>query len=144
MRRNSRIIGFGGAGLLVVAGIVCAVAFGSTLGAVLAFILISAGLVLATSLVFLEVGLSEDRDREQEAERRQESERRQEAERQHDAEHGLDAGRQRQAAREREIERRRTAEGEHPDPEQDRGRGSGQPRRWRYLPRQRGERRRLK
>ncbi len=142
MRRTSRIIGFGGAGVLVIAGIVCAVAFGGTLGTVLAFILISAGLVLATSLVFLEVGLSEDRDREREAKRRQESERRQEPARPHEAEHGPDADRQRQAEREREIERRRMAEGEHPDGE--RGRGPGEPRRRPYLSRLRGERRHLK
>ena len=71
MRRSSRILGFGGSGALVIAGIVCAIAFSSTLGTVLAFILISAGLVIATSLVFLEVGLSEDREREHEDARRQ-------------------------------------------------------------------------
>jgi hypothetical protein len=128
--------------VLVIAGIVCAVAFSGTLGTVLAFILISAGLVLATSLVFLEVGLSEDRDREREAERRQESERRQEPARPHDAEHGPEADRQRQAEREREIERRRVAEGEHPDGE--RGRGPGESRHRPYLSRLRGERRHLK
>jgi hypothetical protein len=144
MRRNSRIIGFGGSGVLVVAGIVCAVAFGGTLGTVLAFILISAGLVLATSLIFLEVGLSEDRDRESEAERRQESQRPRDAERPYDAEGRLDADRQRQAEREREIERRRVAEGEHPDGERDHARGAGQPRRRPYLSRLRGERRHLK
>ncbi len=134
MRRNSRIIGFGGSGVLVVAGIVCAVAFSGTLATILAFILISAGLVLATSLIFLEVGLSEDRDREREEELRRE---------------GLDAARlearrQLQAEREREIERRRMAEGEHADEERDRGRASGQPRRWPSLSRLRGERRHLK
>jgi hypothetical protein len=76
MTRRSRIAGFGGSGLLVLAGIVCVVVFGGTLGQVLAFILIAAGLVLATSLVFLEVGLSEDHARERERLRARERERR--------------------------------------------------------------------
>ena len=63
MSRRSRIVGFGSAGLLVVIGIACAVAFSGTLGQNLAFVLVALGLVLATSLVFYEVGLTEDRDR---------------------------------------------------------------------------------
>jgi hypothetical protein len=47
----------------VTAGVVCAVAIGGTLGQLLAFVLIALGLVLATAWVFLEVGLSEDRER---------------------------------------------------------------------------------
>jgi hypothetical protein len=39
------------------------------LGELLALVLISLGLVLATSLVFLEVGLSEDRERAREQRR---------------------------------------------------------------------------
>jgi hypothetical protein len=50
--------------VLVVAGAAGALAFSGTLGQVLAVILVSLGLVLATALVFLEVGLSEDRERE--------------------------------------------------------------------------------
>jgi hypothetical protein len=76
MTRRSRIVGFGGSVLLVLAGTGCVVAFGGTLGQVLAFILIAAGLVLATSLVFLEVGLSEDREREGERRRKRERQRR--------------------------------------------------------------------
>jgi hypothetical protein len=63
MSRRSRVLGFGGAGVLVVAGAVCAVAFAGGLGQILALVLIGLGLVAATSLVFLEVGFSEDRER---------------------------------------------------------------------------------
>jgi hypothetical protein len=123
MRRSSRILGFGGSGALVIAGIVCAIGFSSTLGTVLAFILISAGLVIATSLVFLEVGLSEDRAREREDARRQaqETQRKREADRKWSS----------------ERERERQAQGEQ-------GRTTGGPRRRPYLSRLRGERRHLK
>jgi hypothetical protein len=63
MTRRSRLTAFGSAGALVIAGIVCAVTIGGDVGPIAAFILIGLGLVLATSLAFLEVGLSEDRDR---------------------------------------------------------------------------------
>ena len=66
MSRRSRIVGFGSAGLLVVAGGVCAAAFGGGLGEILALVLISLGFVEAVSLVFLEVGFSEDRERARE------------------------------------------------------------------------------
>ena len=66
MSRRSRIVGFGSAGLLVLAGIACAVVFSGTLGQNLAFVLVALGLVLATSLVFYEVGLTEDRERARE------------------------------------------------------------------------------
>jgi hypothetical protein len=121
MRRRSRILGFGGSGALVIAGIVCAIGFSSTLGTVLAFILISAGLVIATSLVFLEVGLSEDREREHEDARRQ----------------GQEAQRKREADRKWSIERERQAQGEQ-------GRTTGGSPRRPYLSRLRGERRHLK
>lgn len=51
----------------MLAGIAGAVAFGGTFGQVLALVLIGLGCVLATGLVFLEVGLSEDRERAREA-----------------------------------------------------------------------------
>ena len=63
MSRRGRILSFGTAGALVLAGAACGVAITGTLGQVLLFVLISVGLVLATALVFLEVGLSEDRER---------------------------------------------------------------------------------
>jgi hypothetical protein len=52
--------------LLILAGTVAAVIVGGTPGQVLALALIGVGVVLATSLVFLEVGLSEDRERARE------------------------------------------------------------------------------
>jgi hypothetical protein len=66
MTKRSRVLTFGGAGLLVVAGAVCAVLISGTLGQVLAFVLIALGLVAATALVFYEVGLSEDHERARE------------------------------------------------------------------------------
>lgn len=66
MRTEARLAAFGFAGLLVAAGVACALLLGGLAAALLAFIFISSGLVLATSLVFLEVGLSEDRARERE------------------------------------------------------------------------------
>lgn len=63
---RSRLISFGAAGGLVVAGVACAVVVGGGLGQILALVLISLGLVAATSLVFYEVGLSEDRERARE------------------------------------------------------------------------------
>ena len=77
MSRRARIAGFGSAGLLVLLGIACAVIFSGALGQNLAFVLVALGLVLATSLVFYEVGLSEDRERarEQEASERKRSRR---------------------------------------------------------------------
>jgi hypothetical protein len=71
MSRRSRILGFGSAAALVLAGIVCAVIFSGGLGQNLAFVLVALGLVLATSLVFYEVGLTEDRAREADARERE-------------------------------------------------------------------------
>jgi hypothetical protein len=75
VNRQSRTLGFGSAAALVVAGIACAVIFSGGLGQNLAFVLVALGLVLATSLVFYEVGLTEDRQRASE-ERERESEER--------------------------------------------------------------------
>ena len=74
MSRRSRIVGFGSAALLVVAGGAGAAGFSPGLGENLALVLISLGAILAVSLVFLEVGLSEDRERAREgAERAREA-----------------------------------------------------------------------
>ncbi len=67
MSRRGRIVAFGGAASLVAAGIVCAALFSSEAGQLVGFALIGLGLILALSLVFLEVGLSEDRERAREA-----------------------------------------------------------------------------
>jgi hypothetical protein len=66
MTRRSRIVGFGSAALLVVLGVVCAAVFSPGLAEDLALVLISLGAILAVSLVFLEVGFSEDRERARE------------------------------------------------------------------------------
>jgi uncharacterized membrane protein YhiD involved in acid resistance len=70
MTKRGRIVGFGSAALLVIAGAVGAAAFPGTVGQLIALVLIGLGFVLATSLVFLEVGLSEDRERAREQARR--------------------------------------------------------------------------
>jgi hypothetical protein len=66
MTKRSRIVWFGSAGLLVIAGGVCAAVIGGETGQVLALALIGIGLVEVTSLVFLEIGLGEDRERARE------------------------------------------------------------------------------
>lgn len=65
MSRQARILSFGACGVLVCAGAVCAATLGG-LGQIMALVLIGMGLVAATSLVFYEVGLSEDRERARE------------------------------------------------------------------------------
>jgi uncharacterized membrane protein YdjX (TVP38/TMEM64 family) len=62
MSARSRVVWYGFAAALFVVGAVIAAAVGSTAGQVIGFVLIGFGLVLATSLVFYEVGLSEDRE----------------------------------------------------------------------------------
>lgn len=62
MSKRSRIRGYGIGGLFVVAGVLVAVFVAGSTGQVLAFVLMALGFVLATSLVFYEVGLSEDRE----------------------------------------------------------------------------------
>ncbi len=69
---RSRIVAFGSAAALILAGILAAILIGDGTGQLLAIVLIGLGLglVLATSLVFLEVGLSEDRERTRESSER--------------------------------------------------------------------------
>jgi hypothetical protein len=71
MTRRGRILSYGSAALLVVVGVVVAVVIGSMVAAVIGLLLSGVGLVLATSLVFYEVGLSEDRERAREQAARQ-------------------------------------------------------------------------
>jgi hypothetical protein len=66
MTKHDRFLSFGLAAALVLAGAMCAAVIGGGAGQILAMALIGIGLVLATSLVFLEVGLSEDRERARE------------------------------------------------------------------------------
>jgi hypothetical protein len=72
---RARILTFGSAGILVLAGALCAAFVSGLTGQLLALVLLSIGLGSAVLLVFLEVGLSEDHARAREAARR-ESERR--------------------------------------------------------------------
>lgn len=60
-----RIVAYGSAGLLVVAGGLCGALIDGLTGDVLMIGLMMIGLGGALLLVFLELGLSEDRDREQ-------------------------------------------------------------------------------
>lgn len=71
MAPRTRILAFGSAAVLVVAGAISAVLTRGLVGDVVAIALVSAGLGGAVLLVFLEVGLSEDRERAREEERRQ-------------------------------------------------------------------------
>lgn len=61
--RNSRIAWFGLVGALVACGVLCGVLVDGTTGKLLCLVLASIGLVGAVLLAFLEVGLSEDRER---------------------------------------------------------------------------------
>jgi hypothetical protein len=70
MSTRARMLGFGSAALLVIAGFACAVFVAGGTGEVLTLALMGTGFIVATSLVFLEVGLSEDRERARELERR--------------------------------------------------------------------------
>jgi hypothetical protein len=67
--RRARILAFGSAAVVTLVGVGAAAA-GGLVGQVLAIALISLGLGGALLLAFLEVGLSEDRDRASEEERR--------------------------------------------------------------------------
>ena len=64
-----RILAFGSAAALVLAGAACAVLVGGVTGEVLTIVLMSAGLAGALLLVFLEIGLGEERDLAREAKR---------------------------------------------------------------------------
>ena len=70
MTARTRNLSFGAAAVLIVAGILCAALLDGTTAGVVAIALIGVGGVLAVALVFLAVGLSEDRERAAEEERR--------------------------------------------------------------------------
>jgi hypothetical protein len=59
---RSRKLAFGSAAILVLAGGLCAALVSGVVGEVLTFTLISLGLCGALLLVFLEIGLGEERD----------------------------------------------------------------------------------
>jgi hypothetical protein len=64
MSKRWRVLTFGGAGLLVAVGVGQGVVIGGDAGEVAAIVLVGLGLVAAVSLVFYEVGLSEDHERD--------------------------------------------------------------------------------
>jgi hypothetical protein len=73
---RARILAFGSAAALVVAGGACAALVRGLTGEVLTIVLISAGLGGGLLLVFLEIGLGEERDLARDEERRRLRERR--------------------------------------------------------------------
>ena len=66
MRFRTRILAFGTAGALVIAGAICAAVVPDLIGQLLTIVLMSLGFGGAVLLAFLEVGLSEDRERARE------------------------------------------------------------------------------
>ncbi len=66
MAWRARIAAFGSAAGLIVLGILCTALIDGTAGQILGIAAIGTGAVIATGLVFLEVGLSEDHERERE------------------------------------------------------------------------------
>jgi hypothetical protein len=68
---RARIVAYGSAVPLVIGGIVVLAAAGGTTAEVVSLVLIGLGFVALTGLVFLEVGLSEDRERERTGRRRE-------------------------------------------------------------------------
>jgi hypothetical protein len=68
--KRERIIVYGSAVALVLAGAACGAFVAGVVGEVLAMALLGSGLVILTGLVFMEVGLSEDRERDEELARR--------------------------------------------------------------------------
>jgi hypothetical protein len=67
---RTRVLAFGSAAALVVAGSICAALVGGLTGEVLAIALITLGLGAVVLLLFLEVGLSEERELASEEKRR--------------------------------------------------------------------------
>jgi NADH:ubiquinone oxidoreductase subunit 6 (subunit J) len=65
-----RVLAFGSAAALVLAGSLCAVLVGGLTGEVLGIALVTVGLGAVVLLVFLEVGLSEERELAREEKRR--------------------------------------------------------------------------
>jgi hypothetical protein len=67
---RTRVLAFGSAAALVVAGLICAAAVSGLTGEVLAIVLVTLGLGAVVLLMFLEVGLSEERELAREEKRR--------------------------------------------------------------------------
>ncbi len=70
MSTRWRVLSFGLAAVLVLAGGACAALVSGVTGEVLTIVLISAGLCGGLLLIFLEIGLDEERERERDEEQR--------------------------------------------------------------------------
>ena len=68
--KRGRVLSFGSAAALVIAGGLCAAFVGGVTGEVLTVVLIAAGLGGALLLIFLEIGFDEERDLARDAQRR--------------------------------------------------------------------------
>lgn len=77
MTARSRVLTYGTAGALAIAGVACVAAFDGLVAEVAAIALITLGLGAVVLLLFFEVGLSEDRERAEEERRRERPKRRQ-------------------------------------------------------------------
>jgi hypothetical protein len=66
MAPRTRLLSFGAGALTIVAGLIAGPLLGGITGEAVAISLFSVGGITIVSLVFLEIGLSEDRDRERE------------------------------------------------------------------------------
>ena len=66
MTSRARLLSFGAAAVLIVLGAIAGPVLGGITGEAVAIALLSVGAIAAISLVFLEVGLSEDRERARE------------------------------------------------------------------------------
>jgi len=75
MSKRGRIAAYGSSVALVLAGALCAALVGGMAGEILAMAMIGSGLVILTGLVFMEVGLSEDRERAREDRERERKDR---------------------------------------------------------------------
>ena len=67
MTRRGRVLSFGGAIAMMVAGAIAGAILGGITGEAVAIAFVSVGAIAVISLIFLEVGMSEDRAREREA-----------------------------------------------------------------------------
>ena len=66
MTSRTRLLSFGSAAVLIVLGVIAGPVLGGITGEAIAIALVSLGAIAVVSLVFLEVGLSEDRERARE------------------------------------------------------------------------------
>jgi hypothetical protein len=75
MTARNRLLWFGGSGVVIVLGVVAGALIGGVTGEAIMIALGSVGGIAIVSLVFFEVGLSEDRERERETVAAQERDR---------------------------------------------------------------------